>query len=103
MKRKIKIPHSFELGGKTITVEMLEDFMDKRQLLGEAIYSCNTITLQAPNKNPKVVTESVEQTFLHELVHWILLAMGEDDLRKNEKFVDLFAVFLHQFLKTVEY
>jgi hypothetical protein len=33
-------------------------------------------------------------------VHLILNAMGEDDLYKNEKFVDLFAGLLHQVLTT---
>jgi hypothetical protein len=45
--------------------------------------------------------EMKEQTFCHELVHAIKYMMGEDD--HDEKVVDIFATFLHQYLKTARY
>jgi len=102
-RRRIKIPKSFELGGKNISVVIMDELLDKRQILGEARYNDDEILVQNKCKNPRVTAESMEQTFLHELVHWFMLVMGEDELRKNEKFVDLLAVFLHQYLKSAEY
>ena len=40
--------------------------------------------------------QSTVQTYFHELTHWILYIMNENDLRNNEKVVDVFATFLHQ-------
>ena len=43
-----------------------------------------------------------EQTFCHELVHSILFAMGKPVSDHDELFVDAFATFLHQYLKTAK-
>ena len=44
--------------------------------------------------------ETMEQAFWHELIHFITFMMSEDELRNNEKFVDIAAHFLHQAVKT---
>ena len=41
-----------------------------------------------------------EKTFFHELVHMILDAMGQDELNRNEDFVDAFAELWYEFEKT---
>jgi hypothetical protein len=43
------------------------------------------------------------QTFLHELVHAMLSAMGRDRLNKDEAFIDLFAGMLQQAFTTAKY
>ena len=45
---------------------------------------------------------TMEQVYLHELEHAILLAMGRDKLYKDEAFVDLHAGMLHQVLTSME-
>ena len=50
----------------------------------------------------KATRETMEQVFLHELEHAILLVMGRDKLYRDEAFVDLHAALVHQALTTME-
>lgn len=45
---------------------------------------------------------TMQQVFLHEAEHAVLLAMGRDELYKDESFVDLHAAMYHQILTTME-
>lgn len=45
---------------------------------------------------------SMQQVYLHEVSHAMLLAMGRDKLYRDESFVDLLASMLHQILTTSE-
>ena len=42
----------------------------------------------------------LHHTYLHEVTHAILDAMGKEDLSKDEEFVDMFSGLLHQVLTT---
>lgn len=49
------------------------------------------------------VSESKKkQTFLHELTHAILFAMGKEDLNNDESFINTFASFLSEAISTME-
>jgi len=90
------IPKSLQLGGLTIEV-LFQKHLDKDgMLIGLANYAAQQIRLD-PTLAAK---QMVEQTYLHELTHWILFMTGERELCNNEKFVDLFAHFLYQALTT---
>lgn len=90
------IPKVIQLGGIKITVEIDPTLFKNRRILGDAQYPPQKIVL-----DPTVLDlDLAEQNYVHELVHWILYVMNEDDLRNNERFVDLFATFLHQALKS---
>ncbi len=93
----MKIPKEFKLFGQTITVEYDKELWCREGYVGNASYSHNKITIQPNTKGINRSQEQIDQTFLHELVHHILEAMGEDESRSNEKFVDVFASLLHQF------
>jgi len=54
------------------------------------------------NKN-LVTKEMTEQTYYHELVHWITFLMLREDLNRDEKFIDMFAHLLYQGLSTAVY
>lgn len=43
-----------------------------------------------------------KQTFLHELTHAILFAMGKEDLNDDESFVNTFSSFLSEAISTME-
>lgn len=86
------IPKSFWLGGLQIDVSYDENLYKNRKIVGEARYPSQSITLDSVVLSKQLT----EQNFFHELTHWILYVMNEDDLRNNEKFVDVFAYFLHQ-------
>jgi len=86
------IPKSFWLGGLQIDVSFDENLYKNRKIVGEARYPSQSITLDSVTLSKQLT----EQNYFHELTHWILYMMNEDDLRNNEKFVDVFATFLHQ-------
>lgn len=43
-----------------------------------------------------------KQTFLHELTHAILFAMGKEELNDDESFVNTFSSFLNEAINTME-
>ena len=91
------IPKQFQLVGKTIDVEYRPDLLKDEDKVGMAAYRRNRIYLQPSVSGYERDEADIEQSFLHEVVHWILMVMGED---KTEKYVDLFASLLHQALAT---
>lgn len=46
--------------------------------------------------------ESINSTFIHEIIHEILDTMGETELSSNEKFVNTFAGYLYQVIKQIK-
>ena len=95
------IPKQFKLFGQTITVDYDKNMAQQHQdAVGVARYSENKITLQPDTPGNKRNSQQIEQCFYHELVHHILIAMGEGEQSSNEKFVDVFASLLHQFETT---
>ena len=96
------IPRSFWLYGQHITVEWTDHLVEDADSVGEALYRKNLIRLQRNNAGVERPQTQMESTFCHELVHFILCLMDEDDLRKNEKFVEYFSRLLHQALNSME-
>ena len=101
------IPKQFKLFGSTIKVIYDQKrFIDNTESMGFASYRENTITLNPVLLNDN--TEIAEQTFLHEVVHFILYFAGpaftktDNHMHKDEDFVDLVASILHQILTTQE-
>ena len=91
----LRLPKKVQLAGFDIDVIFKEGLHKKYGCLGLASYDTQEIWIE-----PKIRHEQMrQQTFMHELVHWILFTMGEFELQKNEKFVEVFAHFLYQALK----
>ncbi len=86
---KNKIPYQFELCGLTIKIEWSDKMLVNEDYVGLAKYSENKIVIQKNNSGVYRSTDNMQITYLHELIHWILYMMGENELRNNEKFVDL--------------
>jgi len=93
----MRIPKTFMLGGQTITVEAKDRIDNDTDIDGQAIYAEQKIKMLT-----KLKGDYRDFVFTHELVHHILDKMGERELRGNEKFVNLFATFLHQYMKTAK-
>lgn len=91
-----RIPKSFMVAGITVKVEEDGELVKKRSMMGEARYIEQKILMDTN----AVPDETAAQVFFHEKVHWALYIMNEDDLRNNEKFVDLLAHLLYQMDKT---
>jgi len=99
------IPISFQLGGITYSVELTDkrNVGDKNSLTGNIIYPLNKVNIYTDHVGYVSTDDYRELSFYHELVHGILTAMGKNDMNNDEKFVDGFASYLHQFIKTVKY
>lgn len=93
----MKIPKRFQLMGQVYTVRILRnsDWKDP-----EAVGLFDNASRQILILKADLPT--MQQVFLHEAEHAILLAMGRDDLYKDEAFVDLHAGLLHQLLTSAE-
>jgi hypothetical protein len=97
----MKIPKRFKILGNTIKVKYEKDLCALNDVYGFAEYRVNILRLQ---KVMGIYTKGkIKTTFYHEMVHFILDAMGENELKSNEKFVGLFADILYQVEKTSEY
>ncbi len=99
----MKIPSRFKLHGQTIDVKFVKHLTKDENEVGRACFRDNIIRLQESIRGFERTDEMIEVTFLHELVHFILLQMGEDGRKDNEKFTHLFSSLLHQALITMEY
>lgn len=96
---EFKIPEKYSVGGQEIEVRFVDD--------GGSYLGCIDVPFGvmkiAKNSDDRPQSEtSVLNTFMHELVHSILKTMGEEELNANEKFVNCFAGFLTEAIKTME-
>ncbi len=100
---KVPIPKEFELFGLTIKVEWQDDLAEVEDLVGRALYRQNKIVLQSKTGTyGDRSDEYFEETFLEELVHWIIHKIA-DDKENDHQFIKLLAGTLHQVFKTAKY
>lgn len=85
------IPKKIMLAGLHVEVITAPTLHKDKGLGGYSDYPNQRIILAGD-----ISRQMQEVSFWHECVHFILYVMGEDQLRENEKFVDLFAHFIHQ-------
>jgi hypothetical protein len=90
----MKIPRSFQLFGRTITIV-------NKPLGGETCAQWEArkdlITI-----DPDLPRELREHSCIHEAMHAWLDALGRDELSTDEGFVDGLAGLIHQYLKTAK-
>lgn len=104
MTHEFHIPDQFNLAGEVIRVRYNPDLIQRNDNIGEAHYRLDIIELMPPDIPALARTrERQEQIFCHELVHFILFFMCQHKLNGDDKFVDLFARFLHQALTTFQF
>jgi len=96
------IPTSFSLFARKINVVFREDLSEDCECIGRVNYRKNLIELQPGSIGSEERTDVID-TFFHELIHFLLYAMGERELKENEKFVDVLGRLLHQALTSMEY
>lgn len=92
----MKIPKSFKLFATTINVKFDSLRLSNESALGDCSFTDNLITLSNNYKGEEISKSSIIDTFYHEKTHVILDAMGEHELSKNEKFVEVFSRLLRQ-------
>ena len=103
----MKIPSYFYIYGLKINVKFKNDLKDsnKNSILGRANYATNTIYLSKKIKSK----ELMEHTYLHEVLHFIILHANLINnykldngklLYEDETFIDNVSALLHQSFKT---
>lgn len=96
---EFKIPSKYTIGGQDVTIEHVEsdgeDYGNYTHSMGR-LRICNKT-----GEIPQSETSKLN-TFFHELTHSILRTMGEYELNDNEKFVNCFASFLTEAIRTME-
>jgi len=96
----VRIPQQFDLMSQTIQVKFIPDLHLKQQALGQSLFNEGLILIQKNTKAYPMTKEQQEQTFFHELFHFILYALNEHEKNSDEKFVDMVGSLLHQFHKS---
>jgi len=92
------IPHNIKIGGIDVKVERDPELMRTQHVAGMACYEHQKIIIDPTIEGLDIL----QQTFIHEVVHFILYVMGKQELRQNEEFVDSFAHLAYQIIKNCE-
>ena len=97
---KFKIPKKFKVGSVDYEVKRVEHCGNNDDF---GFWRPQGIIEIATQAGGYEVSESKKmQTFLHELTHAILFAMGKEDLNDDESFVNTFSSFLSEAINTME-
>lgn len=92
------VPRSFKLLNRNYKVTRPKAIIvDGEELNGYCESDVATIRIEKG-----LDKELADETFLHEMTHAILFALGYDELSYDEKFVGSFSAALHQVLKTAK-
>lgn len=92
----MKIPESFELFGRAITVVRNDSLLKETGALGSSDYLHGVIELQMDG----IPGDLRLKMFLHELTHFIFDTLGLVEQSENELLVDTVAGLIHQFIET---
>jgi predicted SprT family Zn-dependent metalloprotease len=96
----MRIPARFKLHAQQIEVAYDSNVDFRNDNRGEAQYRINRIALApSSSSHPRPQTQ-IEQTFCHELIHYISHHAG---VELSERDTDIMGNLLHQALTTMEY
>ena len=97
---EMNIPKKFRVGGVDYSVKQVEHCGTNDDF---GLWRPQGIIEIATQAGGYEVSESQKkQTFLHELTHAILFAMGKEELNDDESFVNTFSSFLAEAINTME-
>lgn len=95
---KFKIPTQIELAGQTFDIVKEPSIQKLANSCGQTHFDDGLIII-----NPQLREDTRNVTYFHELVHAILMTMGDQELNKDESFVDTFGNLLWQSFKSAKY
>lgn len=93
------IPDHIQVGGQDVVVEFVETI--EGGSLGESMSSSGYIKIANNAKGYTQTDTSKLNTFVHECVHLILDTMGESEMSGNERFVNSFAGYATEILRSI--
>ena len=86
------LPDSIKLMGREVQIE----YIDKEYMSSMGMYIEKKNLIQIDNSMHQAIQE---RTLIHEVVHAILIDLGEQELNNNEGFVERLANMVHLFIK----
>ena len=93
------ITERIQVGGQDVKVEFVETI--EGGSLGECMLGSGYIKIANNAKGYSQTDTSKLNTFIHECVHLILDAMGECELSGNERFVNSFAGYATEIIRSI--
>ena len=97
---KFKIPKKFKVGSVDYEVRLVEHCGMNDDF---GLWRPQGIIEIANQAGGYEISESKKtQTFMHEITHAILFAMGKEELNEDESFVNTFSSFLSEAINTME-
>lgn len=109
-REAMNIPKRFKLFGATIEVVENPKLQRERNWCGSSDYEQHRIELVPISDSYEASRAKFEQTFCHELAHFLCYGAGgvinhklDGYLHQDEEFVDLLGSLLHQAITTMEY
>lgn len=97
---KMGIPKKFKVGGVDYIVKQVEHCGNYDNFGFCRPQGIIEIANQAGGY--EVLDSKKRQTFLHEITHAILFAMGKEELNEDESFMNTFSSFLNEAISTME-
>lgn len=97
-REKDKYPTVLRILNKDIDLVFVDDLADKCDANGQARYRENKIILQKETKSIQRQKQDIDETIMHEILHYILNLLAYDELNKDEKFVTQISLALTQVL-----
>lgn len=95
----MKLPKKIQVGGTDIDVLIVDDI--EGGPMGESLLCSGTIKIARKSKGYPQSDSTMLNTFVHECVHMVLDSMGETELSGNEKFVNTFAGFTTEIIRSI--
>lgn len=95
----MKIPNKIRIGGQDINI--INKDRIENDYLGDICVAEGTLRIADNFGTSKQSDSSKFNTFIHEVVHMVLDSMGETELSQNEKFVNTFAGFTTEIIRSI--
>ena len=95
----MNIPKSIKIMGQDVEVVIDKELAFETINRGETNYRRNQIKIQPKTDTWPMPEQQLENTLVHEIIHWIMHLLSEDNKIHNEQFVERFSNVLYQVLK----
>lgn len=93
------IPKSFDLLGNTISIFIRED-IETEGAVGLSTFLENRIDIRVRCHGKDVHRDQVRHTFFHELGHFLMMTMNDQERNESEGWIDMLGGLMHQYDKT---
>lgn len=98
----MKIPDKITLMGREIDIVYDKKLVQDEDAIGQVSYRTDKIILQPETESIDRNSQSIQITFLHELLHFMLNILNYQNMNDNGKFINRMSELLYQVIKQIE-